>query len=106
VQLCGKLVVEVNGERLEQSLPGRRRRRPDADERGAMQRAPVTSDSLQAVGYREGTLEVEFTTGTVYQYFDVPDRVYEELMAAESKGGFFNRRIRDHFRYARVEPRG
>jgi hypothetical protein len=57
---------------------------------------------LKEVGYEESTLEVEFTTGTVYQYFDVPERVFEELMAAESKGGFFNSQIRGHYRYARV----
>lgn len=67
-----------------------------------MQREPVISESLKGVGYEDGTLEVEFTTGTVYQYFDVPERVFGELMAAESKGSFFNRQIRDRFRYARV----
>lgn len=67
-----------------------------------MRREPVSSESLREVGYEDGTLEVEFTTGTVYRYFDVPERVYDELMAAASKGTFFNAQIRDRFRYARV----
>jgi len=67
-----------------------------------VQREPVASDSLTEVGYLNGTLEIQFTTGAVYRYFDVPGRVFEELMAAESKGGFFNAQIRDHYRFARV----
>jgi hypothetical protein len=69
-----------------------------------MRREPVSSESLREVGYEDGTLEVEFTTGAVYQYFDVSERIYDDLMAAASKGAFFNAQIRDRFRYARVTP--
>jgi hypothetical protein len=74
----------------------------DPDRRRVMQREPVSSSAIQSVGYRDGTLEIEFVSGNVYQYFDVPKRVYEELMDAPSIGSFFNERIRGHFRYARV----
>ena len=67
-----------------------------------MQRVPVESTCLATVGYEDGTLEVEFTNGSVYRYFDVPERVHEELMAADSHGTFFNQRIRDTYRYARL----
>ncbi|PDT81988.1 KTSC domain-containing protein [Sinorhizobium sp. BJ1] len=32
-----------------------------------------------------------------YHYLDVPERVYEELADADSAGGYFNHRIRDHY---------
>jgi len=48
------------------------------------------------------TLEVEFDHGAIYQYFDVPERVYNELMNASSQGGFLAREIKGRFRYARV----
>jgi ATP-dependent DNA helicase RecG len=53
-----------------------------------MKRIPVESSSLASVGYdREiSTLEVEFRNGGCYQYFPVPQRVFEQLMAAPSKG--------------------
>jgi hypothetical protein len=67
-----------------------------------MERVPVDSEALRSVGYKEGTLEIEFTSGDVYQYFDVPRHTHEALMAADSHGKFFSGQIRGHFPYARV----
>jgi KTSC domain len=47
-------------------------------------------------GHRQ-VLQAEFRDGSIYQYSAVPARVYEELLLANSKGGFFNRSIRGHF---------
>ena len=44
-----------------------------------------------------GTLEIEFVSGNVYRYLDVPEDLYRELMRAQSIGTFFNERIRDRF---------
>ena len=49
-------------------------------------------------------LEVEFRDGAIYQYSAVPEAVYQVLIAADSKGAYFNRQIRNHFRYRRVRP--
>ena len=62
-----------------------------------MKREAVISRAIRSVGYRAGTLEVEFVHGDVYRYFGVPSSVFLELMQAESKGAFFNERIRDSF---------
>jgi hypothetical protein len=61
-----------------------------------MLRQPVSSTSLSAVGYDEAKriLEVEFQRGTVYQYFEVPPQVYQELMAAESHGAYFANNVK------------
>lgn len=66
-----------------------------------MDRIPVDSTTLASVGYDAGTqlLELEFTSGRVYRYFDVPSETYDLLMAAASKGQFFNASIRDRYRY-------
>jgi hypothetical protein len=71
-----------------------------------MVRVQVDSSSLASVGYDPATetLEVEFTSGTVYQYSNVPAEVYEELMAAESHGAYFAQNIRNGgYRYRRVQ---
>jgi KTSC domain len=60
-------------------------------------RVAVLSSALKSVGYRGGVLEIEVASGDVYRYLDVPREVFIELMRAESKGTFFNERIRDHF---------
>lgn len=67
-------------------------------------RTPVSSASLRSVGYddEDGTLELEFHGGGVYEYFDVPGRVYRDLLRAESKGRFFHDEIRGKFDYRRL----
>ena len=68
-----------------------------------VKRDNVTSSELRSVGYagHERILEVEFQSGAIYQYFDVAPEVHEGLMAAESKGRFFNEWIRSKHPYQR-----
>ena len=44
-------------------------------------------------------LEVVFVSGRRYSYYEVPDRIAQGMRKAVSKGSFFNRRIRDRFRF-------
>jgi hypothetical protein len=71
-----------------------------------MRRKPVESSAISSVGYdaRSAVLEVEFSSGAVYDYFDVPRPVYESLMKASSKGRFVSRRIRDRYPFERRHP--
>ena len=64
-----------------------------------MKREPVNSESLCTVGYDpdQRILEAEFVNGTVYRYSNVPRSTFLSLMAADSKGAYFNRRIRDRY---------
>ena len=68
-------------------------------------RIPVESTSLASVGFslEHNVLEIEFRNGLVYQYFGVPRALYEQLLAAESKGKFMNRFIRRGFPQQRIE---
>ena len=70
-----------------------------------MQRTPVASSLVASVGYvpEYKVLEIEFQDGRSYQYFGVPDRIYKGLMAAESRGRYFNERIRDAYVYGRSQ---
>ncbi|HVF99222.1 MAG TPA: KTSC domain-containing protein [Chloroflexia bacterium] len=69
-----------------------------------MQRQPVDSTSLRSVGYdaEQQILEIEFTSGSVYQYFNVPLSVFEALMSASSKGTYHSQWIKYNFRYTRI----
>lgn len=67
-----------------------------------MNRIPVESSNLKSVGYEDNVLEIEFLDGGVYQYFDVPESIYDGLVQAESAGKYFWSNIRGAFRYARV----
>ena len=66
-------------------------------------RIPVQSSLLASVGYSiDETLDLEFLSGAVYRYFAVPHAVFEDLIAAQSKGGYFNRNVRSRFPYQRL----
>ena len=67
-------------------------------------RMPVVSSNLVSVGYDENgsTLEVEFKSGSVYQYFDVPLWEFENLMSADSIGGYHYENIREAYRYTQL----
>lgn len=69
-----------------------------------MQREPVESEALVSVGYDADmrVLEIEFTGGTVYRYFDVPASAYADLMTAASLGEHFAHHVRDAFDYEQV----
>jgi KTSC domain len=64
----------------------------------------VISTELKSVGYAEGEqlLEVEFHGGGVYQYFGVSSELHRGLLAAESKGRFFNQWIRERHFFQRI----
>ena len=47
-------------------------------------------------------LEVEFHSGEIYRYFDVPAGLVLELLEARSIGRFFNAHIRSKFKFEEV----
>jgi hypothetical protein len=70
-----------------------------------MLRQRVISSELRSVGYdrHNNVLEAEFRTGGVYRYFGVPPNVYAALIAAPSKGRFFNMQIKPTYRCMRLD---
>ncbi|HBM45827.1 TPA: KTSC domain-containing protein [Patescibacteria group bacterium] len=70
-----------------------------------MNRIAVTSSNIRSIGYdlESFVLEVEFTSGDVYQYYDVPQHLFQELLHASSLGGFLNDNIvKYHYRYRKI----
>ena len=66
---------------------------------------PVDSSSIAAVGYDPTThrLYLRFVgSGKAYLYHDVPPATFDELMRAESKGGFVNTMIKGSYDYRRL----
>ena len=61
-----------------------------------MERTPVQSSNLASVGYdpQTATLEVEFLNGSIYQYFSVPESVYNGLINASSKGSYLDQFVK------------
>lgn len=63
------------------------------------------SSNISAYGYDSdtATLQVEFTSGSVYAYNGVPKDIYDGLDAAESKGKYFNLNIKNAFAFERIK---
>lgn len=69
-----------------------------------MEMIHVESSNIEAVGYDEdsSTLQVEFKNGGTYQYFDVPEHVFEGLRDADSVGRYLASTIKGSYRYSKV----
>lgn len=61
-----------------------------------MEREYVQSSNIRSVGYdpNTSTLEVEFNSGAIWQYYDVLEGTYYEMKSASSIGKFFNANIK------------
>lgn len=70
-----------------------------------MERTYVTSSNIASIGYdaEQMILEVEFNYGAVYQYYDVPESVYDGLMAADSHGKYLDAYVKKAgYRYEKL----
>lgn len=70
-----------------------------------MDRTYVSSSNIASIGYdhMQMILEVEFLNGSIYQYYDVPEALYEGIMSAESHGKYLNEYIKKGgYRFERV----
>jgi len=69
-----------------------------------MQRVRVSSSNIYSIGYElsSNTLEVQFLTGSVYQYYNVPSSVHSNLMSASSHGTYLAAYIKGAYRYKQI----
>ena len=69
-----------------------------------MDRTMVRSSDIRSIGYDKlaTVLEVEFVSGGIYQYFNVPEYVHHALMNAPSHGKFLNNNIKYNYRYQKI----
>lgn len=66
-----------------------------------IKRTLVASSNIASVGYDKQAhiLEIEFHHGAIYQYMNVPEKVYEELMSSPSQAAYFMNEIKEKFEY-------
>jgi hypothetical protein len=68
----------------------------------------MPSTVIRRFEYRPDARElvVEFVTGRIYVYSDVPESAVQEMRAAYSKGRHFNTQIRDRYPCREVSASG
>jgi hypothetical protein len=71
-----------------------------------MERSPLASSSVASVGYDDATqvLEIEFRSGRIYQFTQVPRGVFDWLLRTPNKGSYVARMINGRYNYADVTP--
>lgn len=71
-----------------------------------MKKYPVDSTAMTSAGYdpEQRILEIQFKSGgAVRQFYEVPQEIFDGLMAADSAGDFFNTSIHGKFEEKRVD---
>jgi hypothetical protein len=67
-----------------------------------MRRRPVNSSSVRSIGWSDGTLELEYVNGYIYQYLDVPQPTYAALLVASSIGAYVNEHIKPYYDFTEI----
>jgi hypothetical protein len=64
-----------------------------------MEREYVESSMIRSYGFDSSSsiLEIEFNSGAIWQYFDVPESSYYEMKSAGSCGKFFHANIKGQY---------
>ena len=63
----------------------------------------VQSSNLAGIDYDwRGTLVIEFRSGGVYEYLQVPREEFEGLLNASSHGKYFHAHIKSRYSYRRI----
>jgi hypothetical protein len=69
-----------------------------------MERSPLESSSVASAGYDDATqvLEIEFKSGRIYQFTEVPRGVFDWLLRTPNKGSYVARMINGRYAYSDV----
>lgn len=69
-----------------------------------MDRTQIISSMIRSVGYDplRAVLEIEFTSGKIYEYENISEQVYRELLSAVSKGRYFDTNINRKYLYRQL----
>jgi hypothetical protein len=75
---------------------------PSAEE---IEMLPACSTMAAQVGYDEDReiLQIEFSSGSVYQYSAVEPEIWEDLQSTDSIGSFYNREIKGYYPSVKIE---
>jgi hypothetical protein len=64
----------------------------------------VDSSNIERIGYdsTSSTLRIEFKSNRAYDYFNVPENVFNELRSASSVGSYHGKNIKNSYSYAQI----
>jgi hypothetical protein len=64
----------------------------------------MPSSVVAAIKYdpASSVLRVIFVSGTIYDYLEVPEKIYKAMKTASSKGTYLNEHIKGHYKFEKV----
>ncbi|HEY4326094.1 MAG TPA: KTSC domain-containing protein [Mucilaginibacter sp.] len=65
----------------------------------------MPSSVVAAMKYNADTsiLRIIYVSGDIYDYKNVPEKVYEEMRAYTSKGTYLNKKIKGNFDFEKIK---
>jgi len=65
----------------------------------------MPSSVIASMHYDAGssTLQIRFVSGVVYDYKNVPEKVFKAMKAATSKGTFLNTKIKGKYEFEKID---
>ena len=65
----------------------------------------MPSSVVAAIRYdiTTSTLRIVYVSGSVYDYKDVPEKVYNEMKKSSSKGEFLNKEIKPNYEFEKIK---
>jgi hypothetical protein len=69
------------------------------------QESKIDSSTIKLAFYNFTTkiLKITFLSDAEYEYFDVPNELYDEFCKSESKGKFLNEKIKGTYKFSKIE---
>lgn len=62
----------------------------------------VKSSNIYSINYDNNKLQIKFLKGGVYEYYGVPENLFNEFMNASSKGKFARKYIYNNYRFKKI----
>ena len=61
----------------------------------------INSSNLKSASYNSEnkTLTIEFSSGSIYEYYNVPWAIFTKFRMADSQGKYFNANIAKEYKY-------
>lgn len=95
-------------EKIEQQEPQQQTVEQPKEEKpqreGKLKKHLVDSSNLEWVAYdkKNSELYIQFHSGGLYKYMNVPENIFNGLLSAGSHGRYFWMKIRDKYDYAKL----
>jgi hypothetical protein len=63
----------------------------------------VKSSNVKKIGWEKEVLRIQFNNDSLYEYYDVPESIYEDFKRSASKGRYVSKLIAKTYRYKRID---